>query len=175
MNRTPQTLPVETATRHHHFPHDIVRLPKGATLVKLPVTIPSGHSVFAAARAAPSEPAFYAYNQQTSRLTRLGQASVVPARFLDFFGFASNTARFYVYNYTGTDATTTNLVGFDSSATTFKVDFSASVRGMATQLAVSPGNVYAAVCGFARSSTTGVAGDVPLIVQRIHLASKTLA
>lgn len=149
---------------------------RGAQLVKLLVTIPIGHSVFAAARAAPSEPVFYAYNQQTSRLTRLGQSSVVPANFLDSFGFASNTARFYVYNYTGTTgATRTDLVGFDNSATTFKVNFMASVRGIATELAVSPGNVYAAVCGFARLSTSGLAGDVPLFVQRIHLASKTLA
>ncbi len=148
---------------------------KGAKLVKQSVTIPDGHSVFPAALAAPLEPVFFAYKQETTSLTRLGQTSVVPARFFDFFGFASNTARFYVYNYTGDDATNTNLVGFDTSASTFKVDFSARVRGMAQQLAVSPGNVYAAVCGYAKMSTTGLVGEVPHFVQRIHLASKTLA
>ncbi len=101
-----------------------------------------------------------------------GQASVVPAKLLDLFGLASNTARIYVCNYRGSDAMNTNL---DTSASTLKVDFSAKVWGLAQQLAVSPGNVYAAVSGFPKSSTTGLVGEVQHFVQRIHLASKTLA
>jgi hypothetical protein len=154
----------------------------GAVPVKQPVTIPSdlnvldyGLPIFAVERAAPAEPVFFGYNRSTERLTRLGQSAGVPANF--FLGIASNPTRFYVYNYSRPGVTNgeTTLLGFDTSAAAFKVDFSLRVKSMATELAVSTGNVYAATCGFAKESTTGYVGDVPLFVQRIHLATKTVA
>lgn len=148
----------------------------GATRTKLPLTLPSDtQTVFAATLAAPSKPVFFAYNADTTKLTRLGQSAAVTtgSNVLDIGGLiASNPKAFYTYI---SGKTSLNLLGFSTSAATFQVDYSATLNTSVTQLAVSSGNVYAAACGFDRLATGSDFSAAPLFVQRIHLATKVVA
>jgi hypothetical protein len=149
----------------------------GATRAQV-ATIPSDTwSVFAAPRAAPADPVFFAYNADTTKLTRLGQsAAVTTGSGVLHVGYhtASNPSMFYAYIAGSSSA---DLVGFSTSAATFQVDFkaTATLKTAVLGLAVSPGNVYAAVCGFDKLSTGNDFNAAPLFVQRIHLATKVVA
>jgi hypothetical protein len=147
----------------------------GATRAQV-ATIPSGTSnVFAAPRAASADPVFFAHNNiaDTKTLTRLGQSAAVTTGFLGIRSrTASNPTMFYAYTEGDSSA---DLVGFSTSAATFQVDFKAPMKKAGLVLAVSPGNVYAAVCGFDKLSTGSNSYAAPLFVQRIHLATKVVA
>jgi hypothetical protein len=116
---------------------------------------------------------YFAFNSDTQLLTRVNKTGAYKAG-SGVLLTAVTSARFYAYE--AGPAVPNNLKGFSvlPSAPLVPAFEGAALKGLATSVAVSPGDKFFVTCGFAKLNDNDVF-SAPLLIQRLNLVTKQIA